>query len=815
MKAPVRWNHPGFSSLPVGGKARALGELTRAGFAVPEWWVILPDGDPAADPTGRGPWAVRSSAIDEDGRDHSFAGQLESFLDVPSGDLAAKVCLVRESGEAERIAFYRRQAGLSLPPPVPAVIIQEMVNAEAAGVAFSADPVTGRRGVAVVAAVRGLGDKLVSGEASSDTFHVARSGEVSDRKLAGAESAISDAQATAVARLARDAARLFGEPQDIEWAMAGGRLFILQSRPITSFARMVDPDGAWQMWDNSNIAESFNGVTTPLTFSFAREVYTEVYRQFARILRVPARRIAANRDVFGRMLGLVRGRVYYNLLSWYRVLALLPGFAVNRRFMEQMMGVKESLPPEALIGIIEPPRRAGLFDWLEIGGTLAGLVWNHIRLDGRIGEFYRRLNESLRPPIPPLEDMRPDELAASYRHLQSDLLTRWDAPLINDFFAMIYFGVSRKLVTTWCGDPDGTLQNDMLACQGGIISAEPARRILEMAGIARRTPGLPSLLAEGSLCEIESGSPREFWEVFRDYLDKFGDRCLEELKLESPTLHDDPLGFLRAVGRMAARPETHRPGLPVAAAAEVKVERALSGHPLRRMIFAFVIGRTRELVRQRENLRFERTRVFGRVRRIFVELGRRLHALGALDEARDVFHLEAEEVLGFVEGTISTTRIAALAHLRREEFDGWHSDPPAARFETRGAVHGGNDFRGRDAAEAPVTGDRIKGIGCCPGTVRGRARVILNPRSAVIEPGEILVAPRTDPGWIMLFPSAAGLLVEHGSLLSHSAIVAREMGIPAVVSLPGLTEWLTTGETVELDGRTGWVTRLDASGKEA
>ena len=246
----------------------------------------------------------------------------------------------------------------------------------------------------------------------------------------------------------------------------------------------------------------------------------------------------------------------------------------------------------------------------------------------------------------------------------------------------------------------------------------------------------------------------------------------------------------------------------MAAEAGRRDKTALAGHPLRKLVFDFVIGRTRDRVRDRENLRFERTRVFGRARRIFIELGKRLHSLGVLDDARDIFFLQAEEALGFVEGTAVTTNLKDLIRLRREEFSRWQKDPPDGRFETRGVVYVGNSFQRSKEVVLPP-GDERKGIGCCPGVVRGKARVVLDPRCALIEPGEILVASRTDPGWIMLFPSAAGLLVEHGSLLSHSAIVAREMGIPAVVSIEGLTAWIRTGDVVELDGSTGRVVRLD------
>lgn len=656
MKCITDWRDPDFQTLPVGGKASSLGALSGAGFSVPAWCVVLPDASDThfmEELQGfleqhPGLLAVRSSALDEDGQSHSFAGQLESFLNVGHADLVDKIRAVRESGASERIILYRRHAGLSLPPPVPAVIIQEMVPAESAGVAFSADPVTGRRGIVVVASVRGLGEALVSGEATGDSFHVDRFSQIVHRK-ARSPASLNDSQVLEVAALARKSARHFGCPQDIEWALTGDALSLLQSRPITSLARQADPDGAWQLWDNSNIAESYSGVTTPLTFSFARHVYEEVYRQFVKILRVPEWRIEANRDVFGLMLGLVRGRVYYNLLSWYRVLAMLPGFAVNRRFMEQMMGVKESLPAEALAGIVGDPRKATLRDYLEIAGTLTGLIANQLSLKAKIRAFYQRLAEALQSGKIPLEEMRPDELAAAYRDLQIQLLTRWDAPLINDFFAMIYFGISRKLADAWCGDPDGTLQNDLIACQGGIISAEPAKRIMHMAALARQSPDLAEILENRTLGEIHEALGRypEFENQYREYLDKFGDRCLEELKLESATLHDDPLMLLRSVARLSRCPGRAASGTAgVAAEAERRVHEAMKAHPVRKAIFGFVIGQTRDRVRDRENLRFERTRVFGRVRRIFVELGKRLHALDVLDTPRDVFLLRDEEAAG-------------------------------------------------------------------------------------------------------------------------------------------------------------------------
>jgi pyruvate,water dikinase len=579
---------------------------------------------------------------------------------------------------------------------------------------------------------------------------------------------------------------------------------------------MADPDGALSIWDNSNISESYGGVTTPLTFSFARRAYEEVYRQFCYMMRVSEDNIDANADTFRRMIGLIDGRIYYNLLNWYRVLALLPGFRINRRFMEQMMGVSATLPEEMISELDRSSWATKFKDGLSLLRTAGALFTNHFFLPKKIKAFYTRLAAALVCTEPRVEDMRADELVRYYRDLEQRLLTKWDAPLINDFFAMIFYGTLRKLTEKWFKGEEG-LHNSLLVGEGGIISAEPARRVREMAETAVCDPQLVEALCNESVAHIMRmvDSNAQFKLQYDDYLARFGDRCLDELKLESETLHDDPLPLLRSVGhtarRLALQELNHQPHIEseTRTSADSRVEKALSSHPLRRVIFQWVTRQARRRIVERENLRFERTRLFGRVRRIFVELGRRFHSLDLINSPRDIFYLEVEEALGFVEGTATTTNLKSLVALRKSEFE-LHccSVPPASRFETRGITNHGNSFQGASDQREIPRGDSLIGTGCSPGIARGRARIISDPKNAVIQPGEILIAERTDPGWIMLFASAAAIAVERGSLLSHSAIVAREMGIPAIVSVKGITEWVSDGDWIEIDGSAGTVVRL-------
>jgi len=760
--------------------------------------------------------AVRSSSTDEDGDQFSFAGQLESFLFVEQGDLVKRIAMVWRSAFAPRVLEYRQQHGLGLVPTAPAVLIQRMVNARTAGVAFSADPVSGRRSTTIVNAVRGTADKLVNGMVDADSYRIDNNTLNIEYPESYLGSRLGEDEILEIKRVAQVCADRFDRPQDIEWAMDGRGIHLLQSRAITTLGDVADPDGQMRLWDNSNIVESYGGITSPLTYSFARGAYEAVYREFARLLGMSNARIQQEQQLFANMLGYIQGRVYYNLLNWYRALAMLPGFSMNRQFMEQMMGVKEGLPAEVVENLEAVSLGVQIKDGFRLLRAITGLVSNYLSLSQKTVRFYKRLDDTLANPEK-LRKMRIDELGEYYRELERRLLYHWDAPLINDLFAMIFHGLLRTLSLRWCGEP---LHNNLLCAQGGLVSAEPARRIRNMAALAAPDRQLITVLHTTGEADHPIRNTDCFvdWTEFKteldDYLRIFGERCLEELKLESDTTGDDPRLLLSTIASLAehltsaALPQTTQEN-HVCEMAENTVQRALYRHPLKRFIFSRILKNARRLVRERENLRFERTRVFGRVRRIVLEIGKHLVATNHIDDIRDVFYLEINELLGVIEGTTTTNRLTDLVKLRKCNMrDYYQGVVPDERFDTYGAVHIGNSFAGPIIQQTAVSGDCLQGTGACPGVVEGIARCIDDPREARIAPGEILVAPRTDPGWVMLFAGAAGVLVERGSLLSHSAIVTRELGIPSIVALPGLTDWLNDGDRIRIDGVHGVVERL-------
>ena len=802
----------------LGGKGAGLVRLLHHGARVPPFVVLPPDMAPesieqAVAKLGDVLLAVRSSAVGEDGAEHSFAGQYVSVLGVHGfTSVLTAIHTCRASAHSERVLAYCAERGVL--PTAVAVVVQEMIEGETSGVIFTATPEDPDR--VLISAGFGLGEGVVQGAVPCDTFRVAGDGTIEAElaqkdcavQLVGGmptevavatpnEATLSDTLVLALAAESRRLATAFGHPLDIEWTIRGGEIFLLQARPIT----VPIPTGRRLLWDNSNIIESYNGVTTPLTYSFAQHAYTIVYQLFLRVMGVEESVILANGSVFPRMIGLVRGRVYYNLNAWYTLVQLLPGYQYNAAFMEQMMGVAE-VAKEEDVGGARPTRSIG--DGIRLARLLGVMALRLTSIDRDVARFRAHFDTVYAPwRKKDLGAMTPHELVAAYEVLERELLWAWSTPIVNDFLTMIFYGVLRKLCAGWCGDVDGKgnqgqLHNELLSGEGGLESVAPMYAALAMAAHLRgKVP--PDF--ELSQAQAVPG----FAAMWDEYIHKYGDRCVNELKLETPSLRQDPSFLVESLRNYLRAPAVD--GLAegsVRKDAEDKAFGKLAG--VRKMVFRRVLGQARSRVRDRENLRFLRTRIFGLCRDIFRSLGGHLVRGRLLDAVDDVFYLTVPEVLGAVRGTAASVAFRETVALRRREFATYSKEvPPDDRFHTRGAVHIANPFC---RPKRTPTGEGLVGTGCCPGVVEGDVVVLSDPHEGARLDGQILVAFRTDPGWVPLYPAIRGLLVERGSLLSHSAVVAREMGLPTIIGIAGLTASLKTGDRVRMDGSTGKVEKL-------
>ncbi len=792
-------------------------------------------------------FSVRSSAADEDSLAHSFAGQLSSFLYVTGKvDILTYIRRCWASAFSERGLVYRMENGVSLNKISVSVVLQRMIDPDKSGVLFTCDPVSKKIDSFVISAVYGVGEGLVSGALDADSFwldnksgklqrkEIVEKTEMLKKSSSGLYSGICETQAVAANLVSQDSLSAeeletlwkvgcqiqdqYHRPQDIEWALENGKLYVLQTRPVTHLES--DLIGYPNLWDNSNIIESYGGLTSPLSFSFALRNYKAVYVQFCEVLGVPNEIIKDMDSYLSNMLGSINGRVYYNLFNWYKLVGVLPGFKQNREFMETMMGVSEGLSDE-IANRIKPHA-----SWDTPVGRLRKMVTGfnfikyHFTIQGVVEDFLKTFHKDYdRFRAMPLKRLRGDQLLQVYMDVERNMLGRWKAPIINDFLCMVHFGLLRKLTMAWLTNLDSTIQNDLLAGEGGLESAEPTKALLRLAHQASQSPALVDLLLKvdpkEGLEALNQSSHIDFYKSVLDYLDRFGFRCMSEMKLEEIDLLTDPSylfvclkNYLKS-GHAQAHDDSHEKSLRQEA--EGKVATHLSG--FKKYIYFWVLKHARKAVKNRENTRFARTRIYGIARSIFQSIGEDLAALSALDHPRDIFWLTIEEVFGVYNGTLPSFNLKAFVLQRKKDYEGFaeETDP---RILTRGAVYWDNTFIKEDdlSQQSSESGDwDLKGLPCCPGIIEGVVKVIINPGDNLELNGEILVTARTDPGWVPLYPSISGLLVERGSLLSHSAIVAREMGIPAIVSIPGLTKKIKTGMRVRIDAKAGTIKILSES----
>lgn len=525
--------------------------------------------------------------------------------------------------------------------------------------------------------------------------------------------------------------------------------------------------GEPEHYDSANIAESYAGIVLPLTATYARHVYEATYRDLLHASGVSYAKLDRHAEVFRGLVATVRGRMYYRMNHWYLMTAFIPGYRRNKRNFERMItsnvraAVDAGIRPSFLLSLAYP--------FIALWKTLTA------------GAASRKFMRETRATLEEIDARSFDALSyaeclALFATLEKRLLRRWFVTVENDFLLMTCLGTLAALQ----GETGLDARLRFKAKAGEQLAALSA---LSEAAYAHE--GLARALAAADVDAFvrEASSVPEFMSARDAYLREYGGRFANELKLETVGLDEDPAELMRLLRayrgykppRYQERKETH-------------------GGALAR----FVEGQLRVYAKRREDARLLRSRSFAVVRRLARRMGLLLAASGALTRGEDVFYLEFSELMR--EDVPGDRSLAAKAGARREEYAAYARMSMPAHFSSV------------DGLPPPLKEEKpnaLRARPASPGVVRGRARVMKEFRMPEDGEKRILVAPHTDPGWTALIALSTGLIVEHGGTLSHASIVARELGIPAVIGATGATDLLKDGEEVEIDGATGAIRRLN------
>jgi pyruvate,water dikinase len=835
----------------VGGKAANLGELIGARFDVPEGFCVttaayraavcgagVQDGhatDPAAaraavlaspipadiadairhsyQRLGSGapvPVAVRSSATAEDLPGASFAGQQDTYLDVIGIDqLLDAVRRCWASLWTDRAVAYRAAQGIGSDGLALAVVVQRMVPARAAGVLFTADPVTGRRRCAVIDAAPGLGDAVVSGSVDPDHFVVeTATGAVIERRHGGAPHfCLADPTVRELAALGDQIEQAFGAPQDIEWAIdASGRIWVVQSRPITTLfpvpqRRTPTATDDVRAFFCVSLAQGLHRPITPIGIAAFRVMGSA----FLGLAGYPPGRAVDGPDGFA----VAAQRVFVDATPALRS-------RVGREIMPRALDVMEARSAVVMRRLFDDPRFAPLRGSVLRSGIPLARVLLRCRVPVSAAQAlispaaaHRRINRMLR-------DVGRSSVGGGDISQRVDSVVRLlggalpSAPRVLPSAAAGFaaLGVAARLLR---GSADRSELEAVLRSAPGNVTTEMDLELWQIAATVRRDASAASALRDRPPAQLaddyRAGTlPPVLHRGMTGFLERYGQRAVAEIDLGMPRWSDDPAhlfgvlaGYLQLDDETRSPDEHFRRGDRQAVAMVAALTaRARQRGRLRGMVVGFCLRRARSLVGLREMPKFLMITAFGRARAALAQIGGELAAAGAIHTPDDVFFLDFDEIARAAGGADLRGRIAD----RRRDYDA----ELGRRHVPRVVLSDGTEPEAVAAARAgaPEPG-LLTGTPASAGVVTAAARVILDPAGASLLPGEILVAPSTDPGWTPLFLTAGGLVMEMGGANSHGAVVAREYGIPAVVGVAGATTMITTGSGVTVDGAGGTV----------
>ncbi|MGD2248635.1 MAG: PEP/pyruvate-binding domain-containing protein [Candidatus Methanofastidiosia archaeon] len=748
------------------------------------------------------PCAVRSSSPVEDLKNASFAGQYESFLNVQCEDAlleAVKKCWA--SLWSRSAVEYRKKMGIKNKDIKMAVLVQEMIPAEASGVLFTEDPM-------VIEGVWGLGEALVGGKAVPDRFIVNRdSFNVKEQEISHKHGmstlnssggidiidvpenlkdapVLNDEHIRELCDLGKRVEELFGHPQDIEWALYEDKIMLLQARPVTVKQKPT-------VWSRANAADTQPGYVTYLSRIPENKPDDIVLGLRPLLIRFGIKDIPD--DI--KFRGYIYGHVYLNMTTVHDTLGGIPG--LSPEVLDQSLGhTSEEEVTDSKLGFSEMMKL--------IPGTL------------RVMRFFMGLPQKAEKVIPQsmalieaikhknLQEMSAEELEQLVWEMYERNSQVFQVHSVTALAVFSLFGVLQKLMAKI--EEEGS-ENLLTIGLEGMSSSQLGVEMWQLAQIAAESPKVSELILSRKKDTIQKlkqfPESVSFLTHLSAFMDEYGDRCSEELELSTPRWEEDPNFVLSMVANFLdsdANPaKTMEEQKKMRLKATERIRKKLSKNPLEALLFEKMLQKTQQYIVVRENLKTTWMKGLSTIRTLYMAIAEKLVKEGILKSKEDIFYLKATEVSDIISDNLRKGQFEDHIEERKREKE-------KCKYLEVPEVIVGEPPPIEELKFTVESEEQLEGTGCSHGMVTGKARVVLNPREcSKFKEGEILVAPITDPGWSPLFVTAGGLVMELGGTLSHGVIIAREYGIPAVVGVKNATKIIKTGQTITVDGNKGIV----------
>jgi pyruvate,water dikinase len=765
------------------------------------------------------PLAVRSSATAEDQANASFAGQLETYLNVRGVPaLLEHIKLCWASLWAERVVSYIANQGLDHRSVSMSVVVQTMIPSEVSGVLFTVNPVSGRRDEVVINSSWGLGEAIVSGLVTPDTIIARKSdGGIINRQTGvkelmvayaaegGTEElpvpdelrcshSLSDQQVTRLTLLANRIEAYYGRPQDIEWGYYNGDWYLLQSRPITTLAQGTSRQYPPGEFNRTMFIEIFPDPLSPAFLSVIEPLFKEMLDFTFRAMGFePPKDIQA--------IGGFYYQPYFN--RDYIAAAFQPlSPAVREPLIAQIVNPFGSDEEAAQIE----------FSWLWFRMAyrmLRFMVRFPRQLPGLLATYQAEINQVEEYPYQIAGEA---EICRQIYRLPFEHANK----LLNyDFLMIAVIGRSYRLLGAmlkrfYKADTDEVVAK-LISGVTGNITMETNKRLWDLAQIARCDASIGAILrgndsTQARILLQNSEAGQKFILAMDQFLDEFGHREVH-MDILYPTWCDDPEPVYSFIRSYLDADESQSPYCQQERLTREReqltrmvikdVERSITGRLFLAPIFRWILRQTQIHTRERDTMHFEMTRLYPPLRRLMLELGERWQERGLLEQSDDVFYLTINEIMRMPENPLP---MQDTVRVRRDDF------AYAQHHACPNIIRNGEEIFAAQAGTEDVETSGLQGIAGSPGVVTGLTRIIKGPDEFTrLKKGEILVAPITNPVWTPLFAVASGVVTEVGGILSHGAIVAREYGIPAVMSVAGVTRLLHDGQRVTVDGNKGLV----------